>query len=415
MRRSPNNRLRLLEVEPPPASRRPRRRRRHRLRAWIITIFIIIPAVAFGLGSLVAVLQGRTILPVYQRDLALSALATARQAQTERWAPAALARAETSYEAAARQQAHQAGLMLPFQNFHRVAAAYDSAAALAQEAQRLALERRALAMAAADSALSEAAAELEVADDVARGMLLPRLASMRLQDAHLALEEARVLHAEQEFATAESLAQVSLVRAEEAWRLALPVASRFTDQAMIATWRTWINDAIAWSRSRGQPIIIVYKEKNLLALYDKGREVRTYRADMGRNNLHPKRRANDHATPEGRYKITKKKDVGNSRYHRALLLDYPNEQDREHFARAKRRGELPAGATIGALIEIHGEGGKGLNWTRGCVALTNPDMDDLFRRVGVGTPVVIVGGDGANGAYSDIVRRLSNQNTERRP
>jgi len=415
MSRSPNNRLRLLEVGSPPPSWKPRRRRRRRLLAWCLALFVFIPAAAFGVGSLVAVLQGRTIMPVFQRDLALNALATARRAETERWASAELARAETSYEAAVREQAQQAALLLPFQNFHRVAAAYDSAAALAQRAQQLALDRRARAMAATDSTLSMAAAELETADDVARGMMMPRLARMRLQDAHLALEEARVLRAAQEFAPAESLAQVSLLRAQEAWRLALPVASRFTDQALIATWRAWVKDTIAWSRSHGQPAIIIYKEKNLLALYDQGSEVRTYRADMGRNNLHPKLRANDHATPEGHYKITQKKDVGRSRYHRALLLDYPNEQDRERFARAKRRGELPAGATIGALIEIHGEGGKGLNWTRGCVALANADMDDLFRRVGVGTPVVIVGGDGANGSYSDIVRKLNNQKTEERP
>jgi lipoprotein-anchoring transpeptidase ErfK/SrfK len=414
MRRSPSERLRLLDIGPPPVTPRPRRRRRRWLRAWFI-VLVCLPVLAFALGSLLAVLEGRTILPVFQRNLALNALATARQAETERWAPDVLARAEASYQSATREQIHQASLMLPFQNFHRVAAAYDSVAAQAQAAQRLALARRAQAMAQADSAMSDATAELEIADDVARGMLLPRLAHMRLQDAHLALEEARVLRTEQEFAVAESLAQVSLVRAEEAWRLALPVASRFTDQAQLATWRSWINDTIAWSRSQGQPAIIVYKEKNLLALYDKGREVRTCRADMGRNNLQPKIRANDTATPEGRYKITKKKDVGSSRYHRALLLDYPNAQDRERFARAKRRGELPASATIGAMIEIHGEGGKGINWTRGCVAISNSDMNDLFRRVTIGTPVVIVGGDGSNGAYSDIVRRLSNQNAEQRP
>jgi hypothetical protein len=415
MRRSSSDRLRFFEISPPPAAPRPRRRRRgRRLRAWCAGL-LLVPVVAFAIGSLIAVLEGRTIVPVFPRDLALRALAVARQAESERWAPEVLARAEASYDAAALEQVRQASLLLPFQNFHQVAAAYDSSAALAQAAQRLALERRARALAVADSAMNEAAEELAVADEVARGMLMPRLAHMRLQDAHLALEEARVLHAAREYTVAESLAQVSLAHAEEAWHLALPVASRFTDKALIATWRTWINETIAWSRTHGQPAIVIYKEKNLLALYDNGREVRTYRADMGRNNLQPKIRANDYATPEGRYAITRKKDVGNSRYHRALLLDYPNEQDRERFARAKRRGELPASASIGAMIEIHGEGGKGVNWTRGCIALSNTDMDDLFRRAGIGTPVAIVGGDGSNGAYSDIVRRLSTPDAEQRP
>ena len=50
-----------------------------------------------------------------------------------------------------------------------------------------------------------------------------------------------------------------------------------------------------------------------------------------------------------------------------------------------------------------GDGGRGKDWTRGCVALSNSDIDDLFRRVGVGTPVTIVGGDG-HGRFARLVR-----------
>jgi murein L,D-transpeptidase YafK len=134
--------------------------------------------------------------------------------------------------------------------------------------------------------------------------------------------------------------------------------------------------------------------------------VRTYDAEIGSNALELKQRQGDRATPEGRYRVVKKKDRGESRYHRALLLDYPNAADRERFAAAKRRGEIPRGAGIGGLIEIHGEGGRGQNWTEGCVALSNRDMDDLFRRVGTGTRVTIVGGDGRDGAFSDLLARV---------
>ena len=60
---------------------------------------------------------------------------------------------------------------------------------------------------------------------------------------------------------------------------------------------------------------------------------------------------------------------------------------------AKRDGRLPRGAGIGSLIEIHGDGGRGEDWTSGCVALENHDMDRLFARVSVGTPVTIIGSD----------------------
>jgi murein L,D-transpeptidase YafK len=141
-------------------------------------------------------------------------------------------------------------------------------------------------------------------------------------------------------------------------------------------------------------------------LLAKGVPVRRYDAEIGANALGVKRRQGDRATPEGRYRIVKKKDRGQSTYHRALLLDYPNDQDRKRFAAAKRRGEIPRGAAIGGLIEIHGDGGRGQNWTEGCVALANPDMDDLFARVPVGTRVTIVGGDGAGGAFSSLLARL---------
>jgi L,D-peptidoglycan transpeptidase YkuD (ErfK/YbiS/YcfS/YnhG family) len=46
---------------------------------------------------------------------------------------------------------------------------------------------------------------------------------------------------------------------------------------------------------------------------------------------------------------------------------------------------------IGGLIEIHGNGGKGIDWTEGCIALTDSEMDSVFKIVKVGTPVTIVG------------------------
>ena len=58
----------------------------------------------------------------------------------------------------------------------------------------------------------------------------------------------------------------------------------------------------------------------------------------------------------------------------------------------------------GNLIEIHGEGGRAKDWTRGCVAVSNEHMDRLFQRVRVGTPVTIVGGRGEGGVFSGLVR-----------
>ena len=99
----------------------------------------------------------------------------------------------------------------------------------------------------------------------------------------------------------------------------------------------------------------------------------------------------DKATPEGAYKLIRKKENGESKYHKAFLLNYPNDEDKSRFAANKANGKVPGNKSIGSLIEIHGHGGKGIDWTDGCIALKNEDMDELYRTCQVGTPIVIVG------------------------
>ncbi len=99
----------------------------------------------------------------------------------------------------------------------------------------------------------------------------------------------------------------------------------------------------------------------------------------------------DKRTPEGLYKVTKKISEGRTKYHKALLLNYPNSQDNERFINNKKTGNIHAAAKIGGLIEIHGHGGKGADWTEGCIALANEDIDVLYKFISVGTPVLIIG------------------------
>jgi len=65
----------------------------------------------------------------------------------------------------------------------------------------------------------------------------------------------------------------------------------------------------------------------------------------------------------------------------------------------------------GDYVAIHGEGGRGKDWTKGCVALTNRDIEDLFRRVSVGTPVTIVGTDGSGGSLGTLLVRQQQAST----
>ena len=166
-------------------------------------------------------------------------------------------------------------------------------------------------------------------------------------------------------------------------------ADRLADPGRQRLWQSWVDEALG--ASRGRPVVVVVKAGRRCHLLRDGAVVASFRADLGRAGLADKLHAGDRATPEGRYRVTEKRDRGATAYYRALMLDYPNEDDRKEYADAVRRGLVPRGRGIGGLIEIHGRGGQGVDWTDGCVAVADADMDRLFAAVEVGTPVVIVG------------------------
>ncbi|MGE0640003.1 MAG: murein L,D-transpeptidase family protein [Thermoanaerobaculia bacterium] len=179
--------------------------------------------------------------------------------------------------------------------------------------------------------------------------------------------------------------------ADEVHRAFLALHSRYEDPKSRAFWRRLASETIAQSKRDGSTVFIVDKLNRKLHVYIGGRRVDSVTAELGSKGLKRKLHAGDQATPEGRYRITETRDYGRTNYYKALMLDYPNAEDRARYAHGRRTGEVPARAGIGSLIEIHGEGGQGRDWTDGCVALRNRDMDRIFARARVGTPVTIVG------------------------
>jgi murein L,D-transpeptidase YafK len=119
--------------------------------------------------------------------------------------------------------------------------------------------------------------------------------------------------------------------------------------------------------------------------------MRTYRVALGQNPVGHKRERGDGRTPEGLYRIDYKKPE--SKFNLALHVDYPNERDR---AQAAARGVDPGGS-----IYIHGQPTAAAelsffrvkfareDWTDGCIAVTNVEMDEIYRSVREGTPILI--------------------------
>jgi murein L,D-transpeptidase YafK len=156
-------------------------------------------------------------------------------------------------------------------------------------------------------------------------------------------------------------------------------------------WQKWATTAIKKSRSGKISTIVVDKTAGECFMYQNGKKIATYKAELGQNWTGTKRFEGDKSTPEGNYTITLKKQGKSTKYYKALKINYPNEEDKNRFESLKRDGHIDQKKRIGGMIEIHGDGGKGYHWTDGCIALTNKDMDQLYSKASVNTPVVIVG------------------------
>jgi murein L,D-transpeptidase YafK len=137
--------------------------------------------------------------------------------------------------------------------------------------------------------------------------------------------------------------------------------------------------------------VIVDKFSKKCYIYLAGTKKYEFDAELGRNWVGGKHRMGDKATPEGLYRIIKKYHGKATLYHKALAIDYPNSDDMEKFKIDLAKGNIPAYSRIGGGIEIHGGGGRGVDWTEGCIALTDSEIDIVFSLLKVGTPVIIVG------------------------
>ena len=205
------------------------------------------------------------------------------------------------------------------------------------------------------------------------------------------MAEAQGYYARDEFARAADAAARAadgLARLEAAWAREL---ERYADPKTVAGWNAGVRDLVHWSARHDPPAIIVSKADLRLTVYQGGRSVAAYPVTLGFNGYRRKLHAGDGATPEGRYRITAKRGLGQTRYYKALMLDYPTAEDRRRFAARRAVGLVTRGAGLGGLIELHGGVADEAERTLGCIGLANPDMDAVFDRVTVGTPVAIVG------------------------
>jgi tetratricopeptide (TPR) repeat protein len=134
--------------------------------------------------------------------------------------------------------------------------------------------------------------------------------------------------------------------------------------------------------------ILIEKKERRLTLISKGKVLKTYKIALGGNPDGPKERQGDNKTPEGTYVIdSRNKD---SRYHLSLHISYPNEKDKK---RAKELGVSPGGDVMIHGIkngfswvgDFHTE----VDWTKGCIAVTDEEIEEIDKLAPNGTTVEI--------------------------
>jgi lipoprotein-anchoring transpeptidase ErfK/SrfK len=157
----------------------------------------------------------------------------------------------------------------------------------------------------------------------------------------------------------------------------------------------WRCDRAAFSRSPRPVVteILVQKAPHLLHLVAGRTIVQTYGVALGGGGMGQKRYEGDRGTPVGSYHVTGRYP---SPWHTYLSLDYPNDEDRRRYDDLVGRGEVPAGKGPGSAIAIHGHRAemperlhKLVDWTLGCVALDNAEIDEVAAVAPIGTKVVI--------------------------
>ena len=134
--------------------------------------------------------------------------------------------------------------------------------------------------------------------------------------------------------------------------------------------------------------VVVLKKNRTLQLLSRGKIIKTYKVALGGNPVGPKTRQGDHKTPEGVYILDFRN--GNSQYYKSIHISYPNDHDRSEARKI--------GVSAGGDVFVHGlpNGYRAIgaahrlkDWTDGCIAVTDDEIDEIWASVSDGTPIEI--------------------------
>lgn len=134
--------------------------------------------------------------------------------------------------------------------------------------------------------------------------------------------------------------------------------------------------------------IVVYKSKRKLEAYSGGALVKSYVISLGDQPIGHKEFEGDEKTPEGQYTINAKNPL--SGYHKNLGISYPNQEDLGHARTLHKKagGDIKIHGLrndLGFIGKLH----RFIDWTNGCMAVTDEEIDELYKAVEINTPIII--------------------------
>lgn len=327
--------------------------------------------------------------PVKEMDHAREILSRAENSRADIYSKKLFTEAKILYDSALVNWKRQNSKFIYFRNYERVVM-------FAQQSEKKAMQATENSLSNASDLKSKLNQKIEVLKDIVAHIdelftTYPLTTEIRnrISKGKMLLNEAVIIYNKGQYLKANTKITDAEYLLSESYEYASANLKNYFK--LYSVWRKWVDRTLQDSKKNKDYSIIIDKFSRKCYIYYIGAQKYKFDAELGKNWVGDKRVKGDNATPEGMYKITKKFDGGKTKYYKALLLDYPNEEDKEKFKSEIAKGSLPSSARIGGLIEIHGNGGKGIDWTEGCVALTDSEMDIVFKLAKPGTPVTIVG------------------------
>ena len=356
--------------------------RRRKLFLWVLSIFILIGAVALYL------FLTKQPAPLKETSYAREALSQAKVRKADIYAKESFQKAECLYDSAMNRWKREN--RKPFYKRRDYSKVKSFAALSAQKSQ----EAASAALTKVTNFQVDLKSKLQINRDLinrydATFSRIPFSKSLRTENnrGQLLLKEAELAYMNQQFLACSE-------KAEEAEKLLSRTYQYFKNYleqyfSNYSVWKRQAEETISQSRARRSNAVVVDKFARKCYLYQAGQLKHEFDIDLGLNWVGDKNYKGDKRTPEGHYKVTSIKNSRHTKYYKALLLNYPNAEDQARFN--ANRKNMSRYTSIGNLIEIHGCGGKHADWTDGCVALRDSDIDVLFRYASVSMPVTIVG------------------------